>query len=142
MELKQFIKAAITDISEAISELQEELDNGAIINPQEETGNLNEHIEINDKFSRIERLNFDVAVTASESTGASGGAKAGISVFGAKINGETSAKSEHASRLTFSIPVVFPTATVTNDSPDEDERLNQVYGQLDKASGRNHSYYD
>ena len=31
MELKEFIKTAITDITEAVSELQNELDNGAIV---------------------------------------------------------------------------------------------------------------
>ncbi len=33
MELKEFVKTAISDITNAISELQKELDNGAIINP-------------------------------------------------------------------------------------------------------------
>ena len=33
MELKDFIKTAITDITEAVSELQEELKNGMIVNP-------------------------------------------------------------------------------------------------------------
>ena len=33
MELKDFIKAAITDITEAVSELQDELDNGTVVNP-------------------------------------------------------------------------------------------------------------
>lgn len=33
MELKEFIKTAITDITEAVSELQSELNNGTIVNP-------------------------------------------------------------------------------------------------------------
>ena len=33
MELKEFIKTAISDITEAVSELQEELWNGTIVNP-------------------------------------------------------------------------------------------------------------
>ena len=33
MELKEFIKTAISDITNAVSELQAELSNGAIVNP-------------------------------------------------------------------------------------------------------------
>ena len=33
MELKEFIKTAIADITSAVSELQEELKNGAIVSP-------------------------------------------------------------------------------------------------------------
>lgn len=33
MELKEFIKAAVRDITDAVSELQKELDNGTVVNP-------------------------------------------------------------------------------------------------------------
>lgn len=33
MELKEFIKTALTDITDAVSELQAELQNGAIVSP-------------------------------------------------------------------------------------------------------------
>lgn len=112
MELKEFIKAAITDITEAVSELQESINNGAIINPTLPRRVNDKCIEINNKVRVIENLNFDVAVTASESTGVEGGAKAGISIFGAKIGAGPNAKMENVSRLTFSIPIVLPCAHI------------------------------
>lgn len=40
MELKDFVKTAITDITDAISELQSEINNGTIINPSLHQGSL------------------------------------------------------------------------------------------------------
>lgn len=50
--------------------------------------------------------------TAAQASGIDGSAKAGISIFGAKIGTESSAKTENVSRLTFSVPIVFPTTHV------------------------------
>ena len=108
MELKDFIKAAITDITEAVSELQNELDNGAIVNPTLPNPIALKTLTVNNEIRPIEQLSFDVAVTASEESGIDGQAKAGISIFGAKIGSATSAKTENASRISFVIPVVFP----------------------------------
>lgn len=112
MELKEFIKTAIINITEAVSDLQKELDNGTVVNPTLFQGEHGKSIVINNDVRMIERLNFDVAVTASESSGLEGGAKAGISIFGAKVGTETNAKTENVSRLTFSIPLVLPSTHV------------------------------
>jgi len=112
MELKDFIKTAITDITEAVSELQSELDNGAIVNPTLQNQIALKTLTINDEIRPIEQLAFDVAVTATEASGLEGGAKAGISIFGAKVGTESSAKTENVSRLTFSVPIVFPATHV------------------------------
>lgn len=60
----------------------------------------------------MERLNFDIAVTATEATELNGNAKAGISVFGAKVGAENKERTENVSRLTFSLPLVLPTTHV------------------------------
>lgn len=112
MELKDFIKTAITDITEAVSELQSELDNGAIVNPTLPNPIALKTLTVDDEIKPIEQLSFDVAVTATEASGIDGTAKAGISIFGAKIGTESSAKTENVSRLTFSVPIVFPTTHV------------------------------
>ena len=112
MELKEFIKAAITDITGAISDLQNNLDNGTVINPTLLKGEPDKAVSIDNDVRMIERLNFDVAVTASETSGIDGSAKAGISIFGAKVGTATSAKTENVSRLTFSIPLVFPSTHI------------------------------
>ena len=112
MELKEFIKTAITDITEAVSELQSELNNGAIVNPTLTNPIALKTLTVDNEIRPIEQLAFDVAVTATEASGIDGSAKAGISIFGAKIGTESSAKTENVSRLTFSVPIVFPTTHV------------------------------
>lgn len=112
MELKEFIKTAITDITDAVSELQAGLGNGAIVNPTLPNPIALKTLTVNDEIKPIEQLSFDVAVTASEEVGIDGQAKAGISIFGAKIGSVTSAKTENASRISFVIPVVFPTTHI------------------------------
>lgn len=112
MELKEFIKTAITDITDAVSELQAGLGNGAIVNPTLPNPIALKTLTVNDEIKPIEQLAFDVAVTASEEAGIDGQAKAGISIFGARIGSATSAKTENASRISFIIPVVLPTTHV------------------------------
>lgn len=112
MELKEFIKTAISDITGAVSELQTELDNGAIVNPTLPRGQHGTHLLVNNEVRIIERLNFDIAVTATEKSEINGNAKAGITVFGAKVGAENTEKMENVSRLTFSIPVILPSTHV------------------------------
>lgn len=122
MELKEFIKTAITDITEAVSELQSELNNGTIVNPTLAQGEHGQQIWIENEVRTIERLNFDVAVTATESSSADGEAKAGISIFGAKMGTGLASKKENVSRLTFSIPLVFPSTHVKCPQEIAEER--------------------
>lgn len=112
MELKEFIKTAITDITEAVSELQEELKNGTIVNPSLTQGEHGKSLLVDNEVRMMERLNFDIAVTATEATELNGNAKAGISVFGAKVGAENKERTENVSRLTFSLPLVLPTTHV------------------------------
>lgn len=112
MELKEFIKTAITDITEAVSELQEELKNGTIVNPSLTQGEHGKSLVVDNEVRMMERLNFDIAVTATEATELNGNAKAGISVFGAKVGAENKERTENVSRLTFSLPLVLPTTHV------------------------------
>ena len=129
MELKDFIKAAITDITDAISELQEELDNGTIVNPALlPQGDAKNCVLVGDDIRKIENLNFDVAVTISKSDGVGGSAKAGISIFGANIDTSSNAKKENASRLTFSIPIVYPSAHI--ESPLD--KIEAMYSKRSK----------
>lgn len=112
MDLKEFIKTAITDITEAVSELQEELKNGTIVNPSLTQGEHGKSLVVENEVRMMERLNFDIAVTATEATELNGNAKAGISVFGAKVGAENKERTENVSRLTFSLPLVLPTTHV------------------------------
>ena len=53
MELKEFIKTAITDITEAVSELQEELGSGVVINPSlDKTRQCSIHFDLSVESSK------------------------------------------------------------------------------------------
>ena len=111
MELKEFILKAVSDITAAVSELQS-LNNGAVINPVLPNGTTGTHTKIDGKVRSIERLNFDIAVMASEETNGSGGLSVGGTILGLKVSGGDSDKKENVSMLSFSIPIILPSAKV------------------------------
>ena len=126
MELKEFIKTAITDITEAVSELQRELENGTIVNPSIPNPITNitvidpDNVNIN---RRISNIDFDVALTVADTGTIESGGKVGIQIFSARIGGESKSHSENVSRITFSIPIVLPTEHVKNQKEINDEKL-------------------
>lgn len=125
MELKEFIKTALTDITDAVSELQQELQNGAIISPSMPNSIANVTVKDpqNEKINRsISKIDFDVAITIGTSDKMEGGGKLGIQIFSAKIGGGNEAHTENVSRITFSIPIVFPTFHVKSGTELNEER--------------------
>ena len=117
MELKEFIKTAIADITGAVSELQNELDNGAIVSPSLPNPIANTTVidPDNENINKpISKIDFDVAITVGDTSATGAGVKAGIQIFSAKIGGESTTHAENVSRITFSIPVVMPTVHVKN----------------------------
>ena len=112
MELKDFIKTALTDITDAIKELQDELKNGAIVSPSMPNAIAYTTIvdPVNININRpISKIDFDVAITVGNTDKVGGDGKIGIQILSAKIGNENVAHSENVSRMTFSIPIVLPT---------------------------------
>ena len=137
MELKEFIKTALADITDAVKELQQELQNGAIISPSMPAPIANTTVKDpqNDKIDRlISKIDFDVAITIGSSDKMEGGGKMGIQVFSAKIGGGNEAHTENVSRMTFSIPVVLPTYHVKSQTELKDEHHKQNINRWDKKS--------
>lgn len=134
MELKYFIKEVIRDITDAIKDCQEELDNGAIISPT--NNNVVEKIRSESGNLKISYIDFEVAVTAASSVEANGEVKGGVEVsgsaFGVNLAGKLGGKvkregnkqiDENISRIKFSIPIVFPSQKVS-------ERVSKVKSSL------------
>lgn len=115
MELKDFIKTAIADITGAISELQSELQNGAIVSPSMPHAISTKTIEMDGSNRLISNIDFDVALTIDNTDTVSGHAKTGIQIFSAKLSGDNQSHTENMSRLTFSVPIVYPTIKVKTD---------------------------
>lgn len=133
MELKEFVKTALTDITNAVSELQAELQNGAIVSPS--MSNKISNVTVTDPANEncyrvISKIDFDVAITVGGTDKVEAGGKAGIQIFSAKIGGNSEEHTENVSRITFSIPVVLPTHHVESDEErtkrEEDKRAECV----------------
>lgn len=118
MELKEFIKNAISSISEAIIESQKELnDKGVIVNPEKtEIGKSGERLLRSDGWRYIQNLEFDVLVSVAEKTEGSGAAElkiAGVlSIGGGQSDNNT---SQNSNRIKFSVPVGFSTSPTPSE---------------------------
>lgn len=104
MELKDFIKGTIKDISEAITELNEEIgDTGLLVNPK-----VDNHLE-NTRYAVdgmiIQDIEFNLQVSASEKTDAGGGIH--INVLKAGLSNTTD--NATVSTIQFKIAVSLPT---------------------------------
>ena len=81
MELKEFIKTALSDITNAVSELQAELQNGAIVSPSVPNSIANVTVKDpqDNKINRpISKIDFDVAITVGSTDNIEAGGKVGI----------------------------------------------------------------
>lgn len=122
MELKDFVKTAINDITSAVSELQNELQNGAIVSPSMPNAISNVTIkEPRTKCNRkISSIDFDVATTVETSDKVEAGGGVGIQIFSAKIENNNEERTGNVSRIAFSIPVVLPTYNVEGAKVEKD----------------------
>jgi hypothetical protein len=116
MNLKEFIKETITEISNAITECNTELsDAGAIINPRHvHCSSTSDKVygylaEKKEKLRPVHVIHFDVAVTATDKTGTKGGIGIAVGCIGLGSQGKSEAENVSFSKLTFSIPVALPT---------------------------------
>ncbi len=126
MELKDFIKETVSQISLAIIESNSDLrNNNVVINPKRVAVRDNEHDNIygfmldpdeTDQYRRpVHQISFNVAVTSSEVKGKNG--KIGINVAGIGMNrnGTSESKEDNYSHLSFKLPIALPTGDVVND---------------------------
>ena len=116
MELKEFIKQSIIEISEAVEETNKYFDVNtvnAIVNPENIYASANARSytmqERNSETRYIEDIDFDVAVTTGGEI--SGEAKAGIKIASFQLGGGGAIvdTQQNVSRMKFTIPVCLPT---------------------------------
>ena len=115
MELKEFVANSLTQVIDGISEAQKlSQKGGALINPRgiriDELGKPLWREDYNDpdftKFGQI--LEFDVAVSASESDQAEGKIRVSALVLDDGVGGDVDTSSRTVSRIIFSAPVFSP----------------------------------
>ena len=111
MTLKDFIKTSIKDITSAIKECQDEIDNGTILCPTN-TNSSSKIVAVRETLD-VSYIDFDVSVAVEtiEENNSSGGISLSIvSVAKFDFGGKDSntGKETNASRIKFSIPLVYP----------------------------------
>ncbi|WP_068859711.1 hypothetical protein [Perlucidibaca aquatica] len=121
MDLKDFVASSLQQIAEGILEAGDALkDTNAVVNPAKIRVNSGDSqaygrtasnaLANPDSESRVvEKVSFDVAVTVQEGTETQAGIKVSVMSFGLGAGGQSNAASGSESRISFSIPMVFPT---------------------------------
>lgn len=120
MELKEFVRAAIVDVVEAVKEAQNYVGDVATVMPVMPDGNKVECVITKDGYTRTTRIDFDIAVTTANSEGVDNGLSGGINIAGfLNVCGKAKERAEESqqsvSRIKFSVDVMLPHATC----PDE-----------------------
>jgi len=118
MDLKDFVKETLIQISQGIEEANKELEGSdAMVNPLHITG----HSENAQTYGRtrppstskpgtrtVQPVNFDVAVVAEAGEKGEAGAKLSIASIGIGAKGSIESTNRSESRISFVIPVVYP----------------------------------
>jgi|TARA_B110000238_G_scaffold184084_1_gene211134 hypothetical protein len=103
MELKNFIKEALKDIVEAVSEAQKEISSGEIV---PDVGSSYQTVELG--INSVQAVEFEVTVNADEKEGSAAKLSVVAAVIGASVQGSSGVSSGHAAKLKFNIPVRLP----------------------------------
>jgi hypothetical protein len=116
MELKEFIKQSIIQVTEAIIESNEDLkDKNAIVNP----GSIQVNSDASQAYGRessqmthqsriVQKLNFDVAVMVQDEQNAEAGAKISVMSLSLGAEGGVNYSNKSESRIKFSVPIIYP----------------------------------
>lgn len=118
MELKDFVKNVIKDITTAIEECQDELSPKASVAPFLGSKDQNPNvIRTVLGYAQINNIDFDIALTTETQEQTSSGISAGIRVFDImRLGGENKDMNQNiaqcVSRVKFTIPVVYPHSEV------------------------------
>ena len=112
MELKEFIKGVLRDVTDAVSESQKELSNGAVVSPMDTNNDLKAYVMKGDKYRTVSDIDFDIAVTVSAESDKGGNIGGSIRVLSASLGGKVAVTNEEVSRVKFSIPIVFNSQTL------------------------------
>ncbi|WP_444895979.1 hypothetical protein [Microbulbifer sp. SSSA005] len=120
MDLKEFVSETLVSIVDGVRAAQERSrELGASVNPgglMRNKDSVSENsIWDNRNNNYAQSVAFDIAITAEDS--AKGGAKVKVlsGIFGGDIGGEKGSKNILASRVQFSVPVLFPTEDVLDE---------------------------
>ena len=112
MELKNFIKQTLTEITNGVKEAQEEIkDTGAYINPEGFHRGENLQSGYSGEYRHVQKVKMSIGVNVVENSEIKGGVGI-ISVFSLGINSKVSDVNTVTNRIEFEIPISLPVMDV------------------------------
>ena len=114
MELDEFIKETLIQITNGVREAQEEIkDTGAYINPEGYHRGENLQSGFNKEFRHVQKVKMSVGVNVVENSEITGKAKI-LSVLSLGISGKMSDINSITNRIEFEIPISLPVMDIEN----------------------------
>ena len=131
MELKDFIKETLIQITQGISEAQTELEESScVINPRDIKEDGFANVIIKNKRHTVQCIDFKIALTSTTESADKAGIGVMLGSFGIGGNKTSSDGNTSNTNISFSIPVVFPSVDNENESPK------RTYTSTVRNSGR------
>jgi hypothetical protein len=126
MNLQDFITESLVQLARGIEGAAEQLKGTkAIVNPRNVSTETHTHSNIygfvdteQSYFKAVQRIEFDVAVTASTGTATKGGIGIMVGAIGLGSQGQSDAQNSSVSRIKFMVPMVLPMEAAPHDSSD------------------------
>lgn len=109
MELKDFVAATLINIVEGIQLAQERFKGTpAVVNPELRSSHGREGSFHPGTGTFVQEVEFDVAVTTTETTGTKGSIGVFAGAIGVGSQGQSDAGKTQLSRIKFTIPILLP----------------------------------
>lgn len=124
MELKDFVKATLTQIAEGVQDAQKEVDSDMLINPDGLASN-----QKGDKYLRtdgwryVQEIEINVGITEIEKEGE----KAGIGIVTGFISGGAQGSSDSTNQVVSSVRFKIPVALPSTKTPNGHSANNSVH---------------
>lgn len=110
MELKQFIKDVLSDITMAVIESRKELEDvgGLIAPPVNSPGRDKISVKLHDGFVTTNEVEFEVLLTESQREGKQKGIGVAFSAINGGVKNEKGGENASHTKIKFTIPISFP----------------------------------
>lgn len=110
MELKQFIKDVLSDITMAVVESRKELEDvGGLIAPPINGSNRDKiSVKLHDGFVTTNDVEFEVLLTETQHEGKQKGVGVAFSVINGGLKNEKGGENASHTKIKFTIPISFP----------------------------------
>lgn len=127
MELQDFIAGTLVQIARGVENAAEQLKGSkAIVNPRNVStqggnrpDNIYGYLSTEKKFFKVvQRIEFDVAVTAEKGKETKGGIGIQVGSIGIGSQGRSESTNSTISRIRFSVPMVLPMENAPHDEQD------------------------